>query len=546
MNVEIAPVVERRLGALPASVEFLRRLDVARIIDELCPVRDVAHLTHGQVIEVLIANRLSAPAPLVRVGDWAREWAVEEVFGIEADLLNDDRIGRALDAVAPELEAVVGSVGAQAIAEFGIDVSRLHWDMTSMSLHGAYEYQEEEFPQVKYGRPKDRRADLKQVQAGIAISADGGIPVFHRAYDGGAGEVSQVVGAMTALRELAAPRDFLMIGDSKLISYGNLLALREAGVRFIAPAPAAKIPDGLYATLDPGQARPVDYTAARDANKPPGQRGRYRVLEDTQTLAGPRKRDPQITVRRILVHSSANAQAQQAARTRRLESAREELDRLQRACGGRHYATAQKVTARIGVITSKRRIGSCLVTHVTVDEAGRPTLTWHYDQEALAAEAATDGWYALLTTLDPAEADAAEALIRYKGQPAIERRYSDFKGPLAVAPVFLHHNRRIAALITVICLALLVFCLIERQVRQALGGDQTMRGLYPDNRTVRPTGRLILYHLAGLRMRAGTATDPPTILITRGVQAHLLELLGIDETRPRWLDTSNPMCEIRV
>ncbi|WP_328686189.1 IS1634 family transposase [Streptomyces sp. NBC_00343] len=440
-------------------------------------MREVAHLTHGQVIEVLVANRLFASAPLVRVGDWAREWAVEEVFGIEADLLNDDRIGRALDAVAPELEHIVGTVGANAIVGFGIDVPRLHWDMTSISLHGAYESPEEGFPQVKYGHPKDRRADLKQIQAGIAISADGGIPVFHRAYDGGAGEVSQVVGAMTALRELAAPRDFLMVGDSKLISYGNLLALREAGVRFIAPAPAAKIPDGLFAALDMGQAQPVDYIAGRDAGKPPAQRGHYRVLEDTQTLSGPRKRDPQVTVRRILVHSSANAAAQQAARTRRLEKAREELDRLRSACGGRHYATVQKITARIGVTTSKRRIGSCLVTSISTDEAGRPALTWHYDQEALAAGAEVDGWYALLTILAAADADAAEVLIRYKDQPGIERRHSDFKGPLAVAPVFLHHNQRIAALITVICLALLVFCLIERQVRQALGGDQTMRGL---------------------------------------------------------------------
>ncbi|MFI6730741.1 hypothetical protein [Streptomyces atratus] len=97
-----------------------------------------------------------------------------------------------------------------------------------------------------------------------------------------------------------------------------------------------------------------------------------------------------------------------------------------------------------------------------------------------------------------------------------------------------------------ICLALLVFCLIERQVRQALGGDQTMRRLYPGNRAVRPTGNMILYHLASLRIQAGTATNPPTILITHAVQAHLLELLGIDETRPCWLDTSNPICEIQV
>ncbi|MGW3185736.1 hypothetical protein ACWDD9_41350 [Kitasatospora sp. NPDC001119] len=48
---------------------------------------------------------------------------------------------------------------------------------------------------------------------------------------------------------------------------------------------------------------------------------------------------------------------------------------------------------------------------------------------------------------------------------------------------------------------------------------------------------MIFYHLASLMLRPGTATSPPAVLINRGVQAHLLELLGIDETRPRWLET---------
>jgi hypothetical protein len=96
-------------------------------------------VTHGQVIEALVANRLTSPRPLLRVTDRAREWAVTEVLGIAPDALNDDRIGRALNAVADQLEQVIGSVGARAIATFGIDVARLHWDMTSISLYGAYE-----------------------------------------------------------------------------------------------------------------------------------------------------------------------------------------------------------------------------------------------------------------------------------------------------------------------------------------------------------------------------------------------------------------------
>jgi transposase len=539
LTVELAPVVERRLGALPASAEFLRRLDVAGIIDELCPVRDVAHLTHGQVIEVLIANRLSSPASMVRVGDWARKWAVEEVFGVDPALLNDDRLARALDAIAPRLEEITGSVGAQAIAEFGIDVGQIHWDMTSMSLFGAYEDQEDGFPQVRYGHPKDRRVDLKQIQAGLAVARDGGVPVFHRVYDGGAGEVAQVVGAMKALRKIADRKDFLLVADSKLVSYPNITALLDAKVDFIAPIPAAQVKADVYAALDLESAQPVDYVNDRDRerNTPADQRESYRVLEDVHVMAGPRKADPQHRLRRILVHSTGNAKGQQAARAKRLAKATEDLDKLQRSAGGRYYNTAAKVEARIGVIAKTRRVTNCLHTTVTTGPDERPSLTWHFDQDVLDTEAAADGWYALVTRLTPEQANAAEVLKRYKGQGVVERRYNDFKGPLAVAPIFLEHNRRIAALITVICLALLVFCLIERQVRQALGPEQTMAGLYPDNRKVRPTARMILYQLDSLMLRPGTATNPPTILISRGVEAHLLELLGIDETRPRWLET---------
>jgi hypothetical protein len=51
MECVVTSVVEKRLGALPVAAEFLRRLDVAGTVDRLCPGRDIAHLTHGQVIE---------------------------------------------------------------------------------------------------------------------------------------------------------------------------------------------------------------------------------------------------------------------------------------------------------------------------------------------------------------------------------------------------------------------------------------------------------------------------------------------------------------
>ena len=207
MHVRYGPAsTEQVLGALPVVAAVCRRLDIAGIVDRAAPIRDIAHATHGQVIVAMIGNRLTSPTPMVHLGQWAGQFAVEHTLGVRPEVLNDDRIARALDALAPVLEQVTGSVGAAAIASYGIDVSQLHWDMTSISLFGDYPGCDPDFPQPRFGHPKDRRPDLKQVQAGIATAADVAVPVFWRPYDGGAAEVSQVVGTMQALRRLAGPR----------------------------------------------------------------------------------------------------------------------------------------------------------------------------------------------------------------------------------------------------------------------------------------------------------------------------------------------------
>jgi hypothetical protein len=534
-QIAVVDVLEKRLGSLPVIADFSRRLDIAGIIDRACPMRDTALVSHGQVIEALIANRLTRPQAMVAVADWAHDWAVEEVYGIPADVLNDDRLGRALDAIAPQVDHLVGSIGAKAIDAFGIDVARLHWDMTSISLYGAYDQTDEDHPAPAYGHPKDRRTDLKQIQAGIAVAGDGAIPVLHRCFDGGAGEVAQVVDTMNQLKTLAGTRDFLMIGDSKLISYTNVTAMNDAQVGFIAPLAASRVPDGLFAGLDPATATVVDYLAERDENKLlPWERGSYRVCEDTMDLAGPRKKDRVHQLRRILVHSSANATAAAKARALKLGRARTDLDTLTRTAGTRYHPTVEAVAAKAAAIARQRRVGAYLKTSITTTPEGKPVFAWSFDQAALDAEAATDGWYALLTNLGP-DVDTTEVFNRYKNQPVVERRYGDIKGPLAVAPVFLQHNRRITALITVICLALLIFCLIEREVRLNLAPDTDMIGFYVNDRRARkPTGRLILQALGDLRLIPAHRGQPPTIPKPGYLQAQLLNLLRVDPTQPRW------------
>jgi hypothetical protein len=99
--------------------------------------------------------------------------------------------------------------------------------------------------------------------------------------------------------------------------------------------------------------------------------------------------------------------------------------------------------------------------------------------------------------------------------------------------MFLKTNRRIAALVSVICLALLVFCLVERTVRRAIAPAVELAGLYV-GQPAKPTGRLIFEALASPRLNPARGHDPPAIPEPPRLQAKLLELLKVDPTRPRW------------
>jgi hypothetical protein len=182
-----------------------------------------------------------------------------------------------------------------------------------------------------------------------------------------------------------------------------------------------------------------------------------------------------------------------------------------------------------------RRVAAYLTCAVEVGEQDKPGFSWRRHRAAIDVEAAADGWSVLLTSLDPDHADTSETLIRYQSQPIVERRYSEFKGPLAPAPLFLQHDRRITALLHVIHLALLVFCLTERQARRALEASQEMNGFYPGNHKTRPTGRLVFGVLRRLQLVPARHGVGPQVPLPDRIQTRLLDMPGTGPTRSRRL-----------
>lgn len=128
----------REVGPLLLVHHVLERLGLVSVVDRQVPQRGRAELTTGEVVAALIANRLCAPAPLYDIAAWGSNAALHEVLGTPGMLLNDDRLGRALEAFAPVSESVRGAAALAAVEVFGADIARLHVDLTTLRVAGAF------------------------------------------------------------------------------------------------------------------------------------------------------------------------------------------------------------------------------------------------------------------------------------------------------------------------------------------------------------------------------------------------------------------------
>jgi transposase len=505
-------LVVRTAGALPVVKVFCDRLGIVEAVDRFCPIRSVADYTHGQVVEALVCNRLTHPRPLSSFEDWGERFAVEEVLGISSVKLNDDRLGRTLDAVSERLDEILNLVARRAIETFGLDLAELHWDVTQLSFTGGYAEQDEGFAQVKHGRTPQRTIE-RQLHAGFWLSSDGGVALRGQGFDGHAADQTTVEPALLRLDAIrsALPTDRapLVVGDSKLLSAANVAAFEQRGLRFLCPQPKEAALQQRLAAIEELELVPLDYTPERQQGEPP----RYFGSEGTVKVGAS-------TLRALFVLSLDDQAAARKQRAKQLARAEEEIASLNRGVP-RYTKDASALERKARTKLEQRRVEQLLRLTIT-EQAGKPKAQLTPDPAALAQAMRLDGRYCLVTNDHDLTTD--ELFHAYKRQHLIESRFTDLKGPIRVRPVFLHTNRRIAALLTVISLALLIYSLIERHVRRALTSLTAQQQKLLNKHIGRATGRKILDQLSDLatvRVRDG----PTRLAQPRPTQQLLLQLL---------------------
>jgi transposase len=109
--------------------------------------------------------------------------------------------------------------------------------------------------------------------------------------------------------------------------------------------------------------------------------------------------------------------------------------------------------------------------------------------EALPNSEEDNGWTVLATTVSPETCTDAEILRAYQEQhTTVEPGFRWIKNPAAISPVWLEKPERIAALAMLTVVGLLVYSIIQRQVRlYLLTHDQQVPG--NKGTTATPTGQ---------------------------------------------------------
>jgi transposase len=537
MEIEVIESVTKTIGSLALAFPYLRRLGVAELIDELTTTGKERTVSTGQVIEVLVLNRLAVrPMPISKVGAWAATQAVEEVYGVAATALNDDRIGRALDELHPHLVDAWARLVLRGAQAYGVQLDRLHSDVTRVAFEGAYDgvptttADGRPLVQIRRGYTGKEDPSRKQVTVSLSVAADGALPTWYRVADGNAADTRVYLEHLAAVRQWLNLERPLVVGDSKLVTQATLLGFCRVGARFIGPT---RLTAADRATLDARwpAGEPMWRLDQPAAGAQPVA-ARYWGLEQPEALVDP-ERGTDYALRRLFVQSLDDRRATRHQRAKDLAGARRALWTIRDRLGRPAYRDPALVRRKVA--EAVRKVRDYLPVTVIASPRGLE-VRWQLDRARLREAARFDGLYALVTNLTPAEATMPAVFEEYKGQIHVERRFRVVKHPpIQIRPLWLHQPHRIERLVFVVMVALFLFALLEREARRVVrDSGHGFPGLRPEGRDHRPvTAERVFEVFAPLslvkqRLRVGTtlvATLTPATLSP--IQAQLLDRLGL-------------------
>jgi transposase len=555
----------RPVAHLPLVLGVIRKLKVAALIDTFCPPHPAHVLSCGRGVEALLLAILDGHHALYKVGARLEDRGMLPLLqpGLTRASLHDYRLGQILDALfAAHLNRVFGAIALNALEVYALSTPWLHQDTTTITLYGAYEEvahpgEEPIPPRPAYGHSKDGRDDLKQVLLSLGVSSEG-LPLRMGLRDGNTSDSTETPIAIEECVALGLDGVRGIVADSKAYCKRTLGLCLEKGVGLITLVPrTCAVRQELEAWGQQHGPLPLllekpGRTRAESVRRWHGQSVVRQV--EVEYADG---RSTVEELRFLVVHSSQLAQqaamAYTAGQAKEAERVAEHIQRVE----ARWFACAADAEAAMadyegrgqGRRGRKPHPWRYHALHYRVEavsvpkkrtQRGRPPkaeapqvevryrLAVH--TEALVPPEGAHGWTVLATTVRPEVCPDAELLQAYQEQHiTVEPGFRWIKNPAAISPVWLEKPERIAALAMLTVVGLLVYAVIQRQVRLYL--REHARQL-PGNKglTAMPTAAVVFALFTPVTL-VHFAVDNAPILQVHGIQEdHLIicEAVGID------------------
>ncbi len=444
--------LRRQLGALPVLSALLDLLQVREIINRYCPTQ--ADVDHGAVAIVLMLNRLTAPRPLYKVADWLAQTVLVHTLGIPATKFNDDRLGRTLDALAAHPREIWLDIVNQALLRFHVDLHFLFYDLTALVMQGAFADSE----LVDYGFAHNTPSDRPKVKVGATATGDGFIPLDYAPTSGRTADLATVQENLERLRHLLEHHGWpigqvLIIGDRGTLNDELAIVYDEQGLKYLAGLqPQRKLHRELVTAPAEKEFATAPLTAARGGDGYFGLRCAVTFTHAGQTVTHPG----------LVVLSGPMRRAVRQGRAAAFRALRRELAVVRAKIGQKRYRSVKDVQARAETCLRHSSVGKLMQVEAYATPGG-VELRWWMDRAALTEAMRQDGRYLLVT--NDRTLTATRMLDLYRAKDGQEKGFEVAKQDLRVRPLYVHSDERIEALLLINLLALLVYSLLERQVR---------------------------------------------------------------------------------
>jgi transposase len=516
---DIPPEIEvYSVHHLPIIKAYAEQLGLVSLINHYVPTE--MEVDAGTIVLGLVLDTLSGRSPLYRLEEFFAHQDTELLLGkaVPAPAFNDDTVGRVLDRLYNlGTMKLFTACAVRAAARFGLAHRYVHFDTTSRSVWGDYEFAEEQdVPfRVTYGYSKDQRPDLKQFVLST-LCIDRAVPIWGKPEDGNASDKTLNTTLLSEIAQLLGrygvqPGAYIYIADAALVTEDNLTALGDT--LFITRLPATYSECGRVIT-EAVTANRWEEVGVLAQTKPTRHRPgtSYKVAEAVVTLYG-------TAYRAVVVHSSTQDQRRQQRLERELQASAATLAAAVRDAAKQVYfcqADAEAAAEKLRALPSAYHQMEVTVEDCPQYGPGRPSRhhprpvkamryrlkpTLREHTEVIARKRTEAACFVLLTNV-PHQGEmvhsARELLQAYKNQHGVEQNFAFLKDPLIVNSLFLKKPERIEALGLILLLALLLWRLMERALRAHVETTGTTLTGWDKKATQKPTAFMMMTKFAAV------------------------------------------------